>query len=170
MEQKSVAIIGAGASGLMCAVNLCDNPKFNITIFDKNEIVGKKILITGNGRCNVTNLCEPNQFLNNVCVNSKFLTSAINNFSSYDMMEFLNVNKVKTSVEQNNRVFPNTNKAASITNAFKSILDNASNVSFKLGVKVSGINKLIIYLKYVITTQLKLLIMLLLQQVGLVIR
>lgn len=142
MEQKSVAIIGAGASGLMCAVNLCDNPKFNITIFDKNEIVGKKILITGNGRCNVTNLCEPNQFLNNVCVNSKFLTSAINNFSSYDMVEFLNANKVKTSVEQNNRVFPNTNKAASITNAFKSILDNASNVSFKLGVKVSGINKI----------------------------
>lgn len=136
-----IAIIGAGASGLMCATKLSNNQKFNITVFDGNLKIGSKILITGNGRCNVTNLCEPNQFLTNVCNNSKFLMSAINLFSPYDMVEFLNEHKVKTTVEQNNRVFPVSNKASSIINMFNEILINASNVNLKLGSKVTDVLK-----------------------------
>lgn len=138
---KSVAIIGAGASGLMCAYALCNNPKFNITIFDTNFKIGQKILITGGGRCNVTNLCDPNQFLLNVCNNSKFLTSAINLFSPKDMVKLLSDHKVKTAIEQNNRVFPFSNKASSITNMFESVIETASNISLKLGTKVTNIAK-----------------------------
>lgn len=138
---KDVAIIGAGASGLMCATTLCNNKNFNITVFDGNLKIGQKILITGNGRCNVTNLCEPNSFLSNVSCNSKFLTSAINLFTPSNMLQFLNNNKVKTKVENNNRVFPVSNKASTITNMFGSILEKANNVNLKLGTRVLEINK-----------------------------
>lgn len=139
--EKNVAIVGAGASGLMCASTLCQNPKLNITLFDSNSTVGKKILLTGNGRCNVTNLCNPQEFLNNVCCNQKFLISAINLFSPFDMLNFLLEHKVKTCVEENNRVFPISNRASSITEMFLKIIENAKNINLKLGTKVTGVIK-----------------------------
>ena len=71
-----VAVIGGGASGLMCAGFLSLNGN-DVDLFESNEKLGKKLFITGKGRCNVTNYCEPNEVLNNVVTNSKFLYSSL---------------------------------------------------------------------------------------------
>ena len=71
-----VVIIGAGPSGLMCAIEAARNGH-EVTILEKNEKAGKKIYITGKGRCNVTNNCDVNEFMNNVVRNNRFLYSAI---------------------------------------------------------------------------------------------
>ena len=136
---KNIAIIGAGASGLMIAVRLKNNKQFNITIFDKNLAVGKKLLVTGNGRCNVTNLCSPSQFLEYVPHNSKFLFSAINNFTPNDMVEFLHDNNQEVIVVENNRVFPTSNKAESIRAMFESLVCSADNITLKLNTNVDAI-------------------------------
>ena len=73
-----IAIIGAGASGLFAGSLLCE--KHEITMFDKNEKCGKKLYITGKGRCNITNNCDKETFFNNVVNGKKFMFSCINQF------------------------------------------------------------------------------------------
>ena len=82
-----VAIIGAGASGLLCG-GFVASYGHNVTIFDGNEKAGKKIYITGKGRCNFTNVCDNETFLNNVIRGKKFMFSSLNSFSPYDTLEF----------------------------------------------------------------------------------
>ena len=82
-----VAVIGAGAGGLMVAGLL--SQKEEVFLFDKNEKAGKKLYITGKGRCNLTNLCPPEEFLGQVVRGEKFLKSAIYSFSSEDAVKFL---------------------------------------------------------------------------------
>ena len=84
---SKVAVIGAGAAGLMAAYAAAANGN-DVTVFEKNEKSGKKIYITGKGRCNVTHDCTPSEFLSNVVNNGKFLTGAIYNFSPQDCVEF----------------------------------------------------------------------------------
>ena len=84
-----IGIVGAGAAGMFCALNL-DGKKHQITVFEKNADTLKKLLITGHGRCNVTNLKNSNDFLENAPHNKQFLFSALNMFSPEDMVEFLN--------------------------------------------------------------------------------
>mgnify|MGYP003295065668 CR=1 FL=1 len=141
MDKVNIAIIGAGASGLMCASLLANNSKLNISIFDKNLDGAKKLLITGNGRCNVTNLSDVDELLNNIPHNSKFMFSALNNFSAYDMISYLSNNGVDYIVEQNNRVFPKTNKAQTIKDMFESQLKNANNIKLHYGCNVESIEK-----------------------------
>ena len=85
-----VAIIGGGAAGLMAAYFAAQNKKAKVTLFEQNEKLGKKIYITGKGRCNISNTAsrEPYEFLKNVVNNNKFLYSAINNFTYYDLCDF----------------------------------------------------------------------------------
>ena len=82
-----VAIIGAGASGLMLG-GLLTKKDFDVTIFDKNEKAGKKLYITGKGRCNITNLCDVDEFLKNVVRGDKFIKSAIYSFTPQDCLDF----------------------------------------------------------------------------------
>jgi len=112
-----IAIIGAGAAGLMCACLL--NNKHSITVFDKNKTAGKKLLLTGNGRCNLTNLVEPDEFLQSVTQNADFLNHALNNFKSQDTVDFFEKLGIKLQVENNNRVFPSSGKAAAIKDALQ---------------------------------------------------
>ena len=81
-----VLVVGGGPAGLMCACKASE--KHDVILVDKNEKVGKKIYITGKGRCNVTNNCLPNEFVNNVVTNNKFLYSSINCFTPQDAMRF----------------------------------------------------------------------------------
>lgn len=134
-----IGIIGAGASGVFCAINLAQH-NLDVTLLEKNEDTLKKLLITGNGRCNVTNLKDVINFVEGVTQNGKFIYSAISGFSPVDMVEFLNNLSVETKVENNNRVFPVTNKAITIKNAFDNCLNNVNLVLGCLVTSVEVIN------------------------------
>ena len=91
---------------------------FDVTLADKNEKTGKKLYITGKGRCNVTNECDGKEFLASVVSNPKFLMSAINAFDSYDTVDFLQKNGLNTVTERGNRVFPASQKSSDVIKTF----------------------------------------------------
>ena len=113
---KNIAVIGGGAAGLIAAGTAYENGA-NVTIFEKNAKLGRKIAITGKGRCNVTNNCSETEFLNNVVTNPRFLYSAISAFSPADVMEFFESRKVPLKTERGNRVFPVSDRAYDIVDA-----------------------------------------------------
>lgn len=131
-----VIIIGAGPSGLMTAIQIDKNVK--TLILEKNEKSGKKLLITGGGRCNVTNLKSNNDFLNQIEHNRKYLYSTINNFGPQDVYDFFSSNSVKLKEEEDNRIFPVSNKSIDILNV---LLNNLNNTK----IEYSTIVKEIIY-------------------------
>lgn len=144
-----IAVIGAGASGLFCA-GLLGSYGFKVDLFEANEKVGKKLYITGKGRCNVTNASDPNEVLNNVVSNSKFLYGALYNFTSYQTMDFFENLGVPLKVERGNRVFPESDKSYDIIKALERF--NIKNgVNIKLNTKVDKIEKN--NEKFVITTK-----------------
>lgn len=109
-----VAVIGAGASGLMAAYAAAANGN-DVTIFEKNEKSGKKIYITGKGRCNLTHRCQPQEFIDNVVNNSKFITGAIYGFTPQDTVSFFEYSGLKTKIERGERIFPASDKASDVT-------------------------------------------------------
>ena len=110
-----VIIIGTGPAGLMAANVINKNNK--ILILEKNDKPGRKLLITGGGRCNVTNLKSNSDFLNEITHNKKHLYSTINNFGPWDIYNFFINNNVMLKEEEDNKVFPVSNKAGDILNA-----------------------------------------------------
>lgn len=131
---SKVAVIGAGASGLMAAYAAAANGN-NVTVFEKNEKSGKKIYITGKGRCNVTHSCEPSEFLLNVVNNSKFLSSAIYGFSPEDCINFFENGGVKLKEERGARIFPVSDKASDITKCLENYC-KSSGVKFNFNEKI----------------------------------
>lgn len=121
---KNVVVIGGGAAGLMAAYKAAKN-KNNVTLLEKNPKVGRKIMITGKGRCNVTNNCDTDTLIKNVAVNGRFLYSAFNHFSSQDTMEFFETTGVSLKTERGNRVFPVSDKASDIVDALFSAVKGA---------------------------------------------
>lgn len=111
--ETDVIIIGGGAAGAMAGV-LCSQRGRKTIIFEPNGKIGKKLLITGKGRCNVTNNCTPDELLKNIPRNSRFLYSAFSRFSSADTMELFEGFGVPLKTERGNRVFPVSDKAADI--------------------------------------------------------
>jgi len=127
-----VAVIGGGAAGMMAAVSAAENGA-DVTLFEKNKsekvldkekyfdnaYLGKKLLITGKGRCNVTNACTLEEFLANVPVNSKFLYASYNGFPSEKVIEFFENGGTQLKVERGNRVFPVSDRAIDVLKVFK---------------------------------------------------
>lgn len=113
---NKVIVIGGGAAGLMAAGVAAENNS-EVLIIEKMNKVGRKILITGKGRCNVTNFCDNEEFIDNMTKNPRFMYSAINNFSCYDTVAFFENSGLKTKVERGNRVFPESDKASDVLNA-----------------------------------------------------
>lgn len=111
-----IIIIGAGARGLMCARGLLEKG-IKPTLIEHSRTTGKKILITGKGRCNVTNDCDEREFLNNIRTNSKFLYSSIYGFNCRDTMRFFESHGVPLKTERGRRVFPVSDKAKDIKDA-----------------------------------------------------
>lgn len=100
-----VLIIGGGAAGMMAAVSAAESGH-DVTLIEKNEKLGKKIYITGKGRCNFTNSCDLNDFFNNIVTNPKFLYSSLYGFSNTDVMEFFEMHGMPVKVERGGRAFP----------------------------------------------------------------
>ena len=113
---KIVAVIGGGAAGMMAAIHAAYMGA-EVMLFEKNDRLGKKLRITGKGRCNVTNDCPTNEFLNNVPTNPRFLYAALNRFSTSDAMDFFEGCGVPLKVERGRRVFPVSDKAGDIVKA-----------------------------------------------------
>lgn len=106
-------VVGGGAAGMIAAYYAAITGSETVLI-EKNEKLGKKIYITGKGRCNITNNCSPQEFLSNVVSNSKFLTSAIFGFQPQDMVDLLECNGLPVKTERGNRVFPVSDKSSDV--------------------------------------------------------
>ena len=133
-----VAVIGAGASGMMAAYACASNGN-DVTVFEKNEKCGKKIYITGKGRCNLTNAVSPQEFLSNVVNNSKFLTGAIHSFSSDDTISLFENLGLSLKIERGNRVFPVSDHASDVTKTLENACKNLG-VRFNFNSKVDKID------------------------------
>ena len=134
--QKKIAVIGGGAAGLMAAGTALLYGG-DVTIFEHMGRLGKKLAITGKGRCNVTNQCTIEEFLQHVPTNPRFLYTALNTFSMEDTIEHFQNLGVKLKVERGRRVFPESDKAIDIVNAMKEYASRAK-VIFE---KVSSVHK-----------------------------
>ena len=111
-------VIGAGASGLLVASMVSENQK--VLIIEKNEKPGKKLKITGKGRCNITNSRPINEFFDEVFSNSKFLFSSFYEFTNYDLLDYLKEKGLNTKTERGGRVFPFTDKSTDVIDALYS--------------------------------------------------
>ena len=108
-----VIVIGAGPAGMMAAGAAAENGA-DVMLIEKNRLVGRKLAITGKGRCNITNFCDTDTFISNVTANPRFMYTAINRFSCYDTVAFFEERGLSTKVERGNRVFPVSDKAADV--------------------------------------------------------
>lgn len=122
-----IAIIGGGPAGMMCAIKAAEN--HGVTIFEKNEKLGKKLFITGKGRCNLTNYCDEREFLKNIVNNSNFMYSSIYSFSPFTTYYYFEELGLPLKVERGNRVFPLSDKSSDVIKAYEKKLKD-------LGVKV----------------------------------
>ena len=118
---SDIVVIGGGAAGMMAAV-FAARAGANVTLLEKNEKLGKKVYITGKGRCNLTNDCDRDEFLSQVPRNPRFLYSALNFFAPRDMMALLEENGCPVTVQRGKRVFPSSEKASDVTKALTSLL------------------------------------------------
>lgn len=118
---SKVFVIGGGASGIMAA-GVAAKRGNEVHLFEKNSILGKKLYITGKGRCNLTNAGDIQNFIDNTLSNPFFLYSALYNFSNLDTIEFFERLGVKTKVERGGRVFPISDKSKDVVDALKNFL------------------------------------------------
>ncbi|MBR5913013.1 MAG: NAD(P)/FAD-dependent oxidoreductase [Selenomonadaceae bacterium] len=132
-----VAVIGGGPAGIMAAIRAAENGA-NVTIYEKNSAIGRKLKITGKGRCNLTNLADTNEIIKNMPGNGKFLYSALEKFSAVDTINFFNSLGLKTKVERGNRVFPESDNAADVIDVLNKRLA-ILNVEVKINSRVDEI-------------------------------
>lgn len=130
-QMSKVIVIGAGASGMMAA-GYAAMYGADVTVFEKMHRAGRKLMITGKGRCNLANACDISEFMNNVPVNNKFLYSALNNFPPYDIIDFFEAQGLKTKIERGNRVFPVSDKAVDVVDTMRAFAeDNGARIVYK---------------------------------------
>lgn len=138
-----VIIIGGGASGMMAAIKAGERGQ-SVAILEHNEKLGKKLYITGKGKCNLTNNSSVETHLNNIVTNSKFMYSALNTFTPQDTIEFFENNGLKTRTERGNRVFPASDKSSDVIKvlvncAIKNNVKTTLNTEIKTISKQSGV-------------------------------
>ena len=132
-----VIVIGGGPAGIMSAISAkkCGN---DVIILEKMESIGKKLLITGKGRCNITSGLDISEFINNIPGNGRFLYSSFQNFTNKDIINFLESHGVKVKEERGNRIFPVSDKSKDVLDAFYDEL-RALNIKIYTNSKVTNI-------------------------------
>ena len=108
-----VCVIGGGASGMMCATMIA-RKGHSVDLFEQNEKLGKKIYITGKGRCNVSNATVGDEFLKNIVRGKKFVMGAVTRFNSNDTIDFFKELSVPLKIERGSRIFPESDKSSDI--------------------------------------------------------
>lgn len=134
---RKIIVVGGGAAGMIAACFAAENGA-DVTLIEKNEKLGKKIYITGKGRCNLTNDIDSAEFLKNAVTNPKFLYGAINAFSPADTKLFFESNGLKLKTERGNRVFPQSDKASDVTKTLEKVLKEKG-VKIRLNVNVNAL-------------------------------
>lgn len=120
---KRVVVIGGGAAGLMAAV-IAGREGAKVTLLEKMNYVGKKMGITGKGRCNITNACDMSDFIKNTPGNGKFLYGAYERFTNEDLLQLLHDAGLETKVERGGRVFPASDSALDVRNTFMKLMNH----------------------------------------------
>ncbi len=133
---KKTIVIGGGPAGMIASGFAAKNNE--VILFEKNHKLGRKLFITGKGRCNVTNACDPEELIQNTPGNPYFLYSAFYTFDSYATMNFFEQLGVKVKVERGNRVFPVSEKSSDIVKALIRFMEN-NNVDIRLNSKVEDL-------------------------------
>ncbi len=133
---SKVIVIGAGPAGMMAAITAAKEHK--VTLLDGNERLGKKLFITGKGRCNVTNAKDISEFFDYIPGNPHFLYSALYTFTNEDTMNFFSNEGIKLKVERGDRVFPESDKSSDIIRGLSNALSR-TDVEIKLNSKVTAI-------------------------------
>lgn len=134
---SKVIVIGAGPAGMMAAINA--GKKHDVFLIDGNERIGKKLFITGKGRCNVTNAKDINEFFDYIPGNPHFLYSSLYTFTNEDTIKFFEDEGIKLKIERGGRVFPDSDKSSDIIRGLSNALSR-SNVKILLKHKVTDIN------------------------------
>lgn len=132
-----VIVIGGGPSGMMAAITSAENGN-EVILIEKMNSLGRKLLITGKGRCNITSSIEINDFIKNIPGNGMFLYSAFNNFTNKDIIEMMEDAGVETKEERGNRIFPVSDKSIDVLKAFTKNL-KLNNVDIRLNTEVQEI-------------------------------
>ena len=135
---KRVVIIGAGASGMLAA-KVASDRGYKVIVLEKQKRCGQKLLITGKGRCNITNNCEIEELIENVPTNGKFLYSAFYTFTNDQVIDMFNDLGVETKTERGKRVFPVSDKAVDVVRALEKQMRSNKNVEVLLNSKVDKI-------------------------------
>lgn len=132
-----VVIIGGGPAGMLAAISSSRSGN-DVILLEKNNQLGKKILITGKGRCNITSSLDISEFISNIPGNGRFLYSAFENFNNIDILELLKTEGVSVKNERGNRIFPVSDSAEEVRKALENLVKKAK-VVVKLNSKVTGI-------------------------------
>ena len=132
-----IGIVGGGPAGMMAAVAAA-KAGHQVDLYEQNEKLGKKLYITGKGRCNLTNACDDDQFFKMIVRNPRFMYSALNSFNSQDFMTFMEDAGVSLKIERGDRVFPVSDKSSDVIKGFLKSLEK-NQVTVLLNHKVTGL-------------------------------
>lgn len=134
MKEEKIGVIGAGPAGIVGA-GIAASQNKNVTLIEKNNKIGKKLFITGKGRCNITNAASIEDFFDNIIRNKTFLYSSLYSFTNDDIIKLLNQFGLKTKIERGNRVFPLSDKSSDVIKAFSDfLLSNKVNIMLNTNV------------------------------------
>lgn len=136
---KKIVVIGGGAAGMIAAIAAAGNGA-DVVLLEKNEKLGKKIYITGKGRCNITNMSERDVLFESICTNNKFFYSAFKNLDNFDTYKLFESFGLKLKVERGNRAFPESDKSSDVIKALEKQM-KLLNVRIILNTKVLSIEK-----------------------------
>ena len=115
---EKVLVIGGGAAGMMASVIAAENG-MEVHVYEQNEKLGKKLFITGKGRCNFTNACATEELFDSFVTNPRFLYSAVYGFTNYDAIDFFEQSGVRTKMERGARMFPISDHSSDIIHALE---------------------------------------------------
>ena len=131
---SKVIVVGGGPAGMFAAIAAAENGH-EVTLLEKNEKLGKKLYITGKGRCNITNAGDMDALFDNVMTNSKFLYSAFYTYDNQKVIDFFEENGLPTKIERGNRVFPVSDHSSDVIATLQKVL-KAKNVEIRLYTRV----------------------------------